>query len=99
METETVTAVTPADGASGANVNTNVTVTFNEAMDEATITGSTFELRDAGSNLVAATVTYSASTLTVTLQPSSVLAYNSSYTATVRGTSTGVSRSSSSEIF
>jgi Bacterial Ig-like domain len=40
-----VTQVSPQDGATGRPRNTNVKVTFSEAMDPATINGSTFQLR------------------------------------------------------
>jgi hypothetical protein len=46
-----------------------VTATFNEPMASATISGSTFLLRDASSNLVPATVPYNASTNVATLAP------------------------------
>ena len=35
-----------------------MTVTFNEAMDPASIDGTTLELRDAANNVVPATVSY-----------------------------------------
>ena len=43
----TVTGQSPASGASGVAPTTPVTATFSEAMNAATVTGSTFELRDA----------------------------------------------------
>ena len=46
-----VLSVTPADGAVLVSPNTNVTITFNEPMDPATIDGSTFELRDGAKQL------------------------------------------------
>ena len=71
-------------------MNSSVTATFNEAMTASTISASTVELRDAGSALVASTVTYAASTRTVTLQPGTALAYSSTYTATRERWSSGV---------
>jgi hypothetical protein len=85
----TVAAVTPASGATGVSPSTAVTVTFSEAMDPATITTSTILLQDPSHNTVAATVTYNASTYTATLQPSSALVANTTYTATVLGGTTG----------
>src|SRR5206468_3723000 len=43
----TVTAVSPAAGASAVNTATNVTVTFSEAVDATTVNGTTVQLRDA----------------------------------------------------
>jgi WD40 repeat protein len=85
-----VTAISPADGALDVGVGTVVTATFSEAMDPATITASTFELRDAGNTPVAAAVTYDAATHTATLMPASALASSATYTATVRGGTDGV---------
>ena len=81
----TVTARSPAVGATGVAQTANVTVTFSEAMDAATISASTIELRDAANALVAATVSYDAATRTATLDPAPTLAAGVSYTATVRG--------------
>jgi len=79
----TVSSTSPVNGATGVSTGTTVTATFSEAMDQFTITGSTFELRDATTALVSATVTYSANTATLT--PSSALANGATYTATVKG--------------
>ena len=81
----TVMDISPTDGASDVSVGTTVTATFSEAMDPATITTSTFELRDDTNALVAATVAYDAATDTATLAPDSVLANSMTYTATVKG--------------
>ena len=86
--TPTVTATTPASGATSVNVGTTVTATFSKAMDTATIGTSTFELRGASNTLVPATVAYNASTNTATLTPSSALANGATYTATVKGGAT-----------
>jgi fibronectin type 3 domain-containing protein len=82
----TVTSTTPTSGATGVGVGTTVTASFSEAMDQSTLTGSTFELRDAANALVAATVT--ATNNTATLTPSSALANGVTYTATVKGGAT-----------
>ncbi|HET7488416.1 MAG TPA: N,N-dimethylformamidase beta subunit family domain-containing protein, partial [Acidimicrobiales bacterium] len=78
----TVTATTPASGATGVNVASNATATFSEAVQSATIS---FTLRDAASNAVAAAVTYDATTRTATLNPNADLAAGATYTATVTG--------------
>jgi hypothetical protein len=85
-----VTSVTPASGATGTAVTAPVTVTFSENVNSATVTTSTFQLRDAASVVVPSTVSYSQATRTATLQPASALAFSKTYTATVKGGSTGV---------
>ena len=78
-----VTGKTPPSGATGVGLETTVTVTFSEPMDASTITGATFELRDAANNLIASTVT--ANGTTATLTPTILLAAATTYTATVKG--------------
>ena len=56
----TITARSPASGASGVATGANVTATFSEPMDPATINGTNIQLRDPSNALVPATVTYSA---------------------------------------
>jgi VCBS repeat-containing protein len=85
----TVSSTSPLNGDTGISVNNNITATFSEAMTASTISGSTFFLKDSSNNLVPASVTYSAATLTATLDPSSALAFNQTYTATVKGGSSG----------
>ena len=84
----TVTSTSPADGATGASPGTTVTATFNEALDAATVTTATFELRDPGNTLVFSTVTYDAATRTAILTPAATLSPATTYTATLKGGST-----------
>ena len=84
----TVASRSPAPGATGVGVDTSVTATFSEEMDAATLTTSTFELRNASNVVVTSTVSYDGATRTATLRPASALAASSTYTATVRGGST-----------
>jgi WD40 repeat protein len=84
----TVTAKSPNSGATNISLTTTVTATFSEAMAPATISTSTFELRDPANALVTATVTYNASSNIATLTPSSALAASTTYTATVKGGTT-----------
>jgi hypothetical protein len=76
----TVLSVTPLLNAAAVAVNTKVTVTFSEAMNNSTISSSTFILKQ-GSALVPGTVTYSGTTATFT--PTSALTGNTLYTVTV----------------
>ena len=84
----TVSSVTPANGATGVSRSTSVTATFSEAMDPATLTNSTVTLK-AGTTTVTATVSYDAASKKVTLKPSSSLSYQTKYTATVKGGTSG----------
>ena len=76
-----VVSVTPVQGATGVPINTTVTATFSRAMNSATITPSTFTLTGPGGVAVAGAVTYSG--VTATFTPAAVLAYNTTYTATI----------------
>src|SRR5439155_5328768 len=74
----TVSSVSPASGASGVSLNTNVTVRFSQAMNPATINTTTVQLIAPSSSgessfIVPATVTYNSSTLTATLTPTQPL--------------------------
>jgi thermitase len=84
----TVGSVTPANGATGVSRSTTVTATFSEAMDPATLTNSTVTLKN-GSTTVSATVSYDAASKKVTLKPSATLSYQTKYTATVKGGTSG----------
>ena len=86
----TVTSVTPVNGATGVLVSTTITAIFNEAMNAATISGSTIELRNASNVLIASTVSYNVTTRTATLTPSIVLANSTVYTAKVISGASGV---------
>jgi hypothetical protein len=72
----TVVSVLPADGATGVAVDTVVTATFSEAMDETTITTSSFTLDG-----VSGSVSYNSGTYTATFTPSANLEYSTTYTA------------------
>jgi hypothetical protein len=84
-----VTAQSPAGGATGVARSTAVTATFSRAIDPTTLTSTSFALTGP-SGTVAASVAYNATTRTATLTPSAALAFSTSYTATlstaIRGT-------------
>lgn len=82
----TVVAVSPANGASNVSVNTPVTVTFSEAMDASTLTGSISLTVASNSSPVSASVSYNTATNTATLTPSAALAFATAYTITVSTT-------------
>ncbi len=85
----TVTAFTPAAGATGVPVATSVTATFSEAMAASTINSTTFVLRDPAGAAVPATVTYDDTNAKATLRTTSALHYGTQYTATLEGGSSG----------
>ncbi|WP_203829570.1 N,N-dimethylformamidase beta subunit family domain-containing protein [Actinoplanes palleronii] len=70
----TVTARTPASGATGVSSTSAVTATFSEPVSNAAVTTS-----------VAGTTSYDAGSRTVTFQPAAALAASTSYTVTVSG--------------
>ncbi len=78
----TVISETPLSGATGL-CTTAVTATFSVAMNSATINGTTFTLTGPGTTPVAGAVTYDASSMTATFTPTSALAANTLYTATI----------------
>jgi hypothetical protein len=73
-----VTVTTPAIGAAGVALNIAPTVTFSEAVDQATIT---FTLSDAGGVAVPGAISYSG--MIAIFTPSSNLKKNTLYTARV----------------
>ncbi|MGN6575118.1 MAG: N,N-dimethylformamidase beta subunit family domain-containing protein, partial [Nocardioides sp.] len=78
----TVTDRTPAANATNVGVGVAPTATFNEAVQQSSIT---FELRDPSVNPVPATVSYAAATRTAKLTPTTPLAASTTYTARVAG--------------
>jgi hypothetical protein len=84
-----VTSVTPAAGATNVSRSSAITITFDRAMDPTTLNASTIFLQDSSGNVVPATLSYNASTNTVTLTPSSPLNAVTTYTMTVHGGNSG----------
>ena len=76
-----VNSTGPADGAAGVAVNQTLTATFNETLNCATVTASTFTVAGPGGTPVTGAVTCSGTTATFT--PAGVLASNTLYTATL----------------
>jgi uncharacterized protein DUF4082/Big-like domain-containing protein len=82
----TVRSFSPAAAAVNVNVDANVIANFSEAMDAATVSASTVELRAGSSSvIIPATVAYDAVTFTVVLNPTNSLAPGTTYTVRVRG--------------
>ena len=78
----TVTATSPASGATGVAVGASVTATFSEAVQSGTIG---FTLKNSAGATIASTTSYNAANNTVTLKPTAALAYSTAYTVTLSG--------------
>jgi hypothetical protein len=85
-----IAAVFPSIAAAGVATDTNITVAFSEELSPATISASTFELRDMSNALVTATVTYNSETRMATLNPTGALPNSATFEATVKGGANGV---------
>ena len=85
-----MSVTSPLDAATGVALDANVTATFSEAMTASTLNTATMTLvPQGGATPLAATVTYSAGSNTVTLDPTADLALNTLYTATIKGGASG----------
>jgi hypothetical protein len=84
----TVTATSPVAGATGVALSANISATFSEALNPATMNAASFELRDSANALVPSTVGFDPVTRVATLDPTPTLATSTLYTVTVRGGST-----------
>lgn len=78
-----VTDTVPLDGATEVALNSAILVRFNEDIDPATITTTTFLLTDADDNAVAGSVEVDATNQIVVFTPTENLASDTIYTATV----------------
>jgi hypothetical protein len=76
-----VISTVPVNNATGVLINSKITASFSEAMDQLTVTTATFMLKGPGTTAVAGTVTYAGTTATFT--PSANLAGNTLFTATI----------------
>ncbi len=86
----TVTSTVPAGGATQVSRKTVVQAVFSEPMSAASITSTSFFLKNANGKKLAGTVTYDAPSATATLTLNAALGANSTFTATVLGGSAGV---------
>jgi hypothetical protein len=78
-----VTAVSPVDQVTGVPLDANLSATFNEQMNPATLNAATFVLQDSGANTVPGTVTYSSAGNVASFDPDVNLASASTYTARI----------------
>lgn len=83
-----VITISPANAATGVLRDTKPSASFNKQIDPATVTNSTAELRDSSNNLVPTTASYDVNAKQAIIAPTSPLASNTTYTATIHGGST-----------
>ena len=91
-----VATLSPADGAADVALSVSPTVSFDRAMDAASVEGA-ISLADAGGTAVTSTVTFDADTNTATLVPTESLTPDTAYVLSVESTAssaTGVPLSS-----
>jgi hypothetical protein len=86
----TVRTTTPAAGATGVGGLSSVRASFSEALAPASVGSATMSLAGPGGAIVSASVAYDQSTATAVLTPTAALAPSTTYTATVKGGSGGV---------
>jgi hypothetical protein len=87
-----VISTNPTNGATLVPLDQIITMTFNEGMNPATITQASFALQDAKSSMtksaaamISGALTYDGPTATMTFTPGTLLAINTTYTATIMG--------------
>jgi hypothetical protein len=86
----TVTQQIPASGATGVGLASSVRAIFSEALEAATVTASSFELRDPSNQPVSTSISYDAGARTAMLTTTAGLLANATYTATMKGGTTGI---------
>ncbi len=79
----TVIATTPANNATNVALNQKIAATFSEAVNPGTVNSQTFQLTGPGGVAVSGAVTYVAAGSVATFTPSSNLAPNTTYVATI----------------
>jgi hypothetical protein len=82
----TISSRTPGASTTANSTINPVKVTFDRAMNAATITTSSATIKTAGGTTVNSTVSYDSATRTVTISPTAALAESSTYTVTLAAT-------------
>jgi hypothetical protein len=85
-----IASQTPAAGATDVSATTEVSATFDEQLAAASVSGSTFTLRDEDGDLVPADVSYDAGSRTAKLKPQSALSNSETYLVRIKGGTGGV---------
>ena len=84
----TVSSVLPTNGATAVSITTMVTANFSEAINPATVTATTFQLKDAANNVVSAIVNTSGNQISLT--PSAPLTNSAVYTVIIKSGASGI---------
>ncbi len=92
-----VSATSPSNGAISVGVNSTITVTFSEGILKSTVTAATFKLSTAAGAPIAGIVSVSSNIATFT--PSTNLASNTQYTATITTGVTDVAGNALAKLF
>ena len=87
-------STSPANSATGVPINQTISGTFSAAMNPLTLSTATFQLTGPGSTVVSGTVSYDAINFVASFTPSSNLAPNSIYVATITSGATDLSGNS-----
>lgn len=85
----TVASTNPAQGATNVATTGALTITLSEALNAASVNGSTVRLLD-GTTQVAASVSYNAANNTITLTSAAVLGNSKVYTISILGGASGI---------
>ena len=86
----TVTSVNPADGSASVATSTSVSAVFDEALNPASVSESSFELTDAFGATVPASVAYDDGSFTASLAPAASLDAAQTYTARLLSGAAGI---------
>lgn len=80
-----VDSVTPTDSATGVNIGKTLSATFNSVMDAASLTTSTFTVKDDQNTAVPGVVSYNSANRTASFVANEGFDANKTYTATLEG--------------
>ena len=81
----TLLSVSPANGSTGVSIKTNIVITFDEAINDSTVSGTSFYLKKSSGGNVSSVLSASGNSSEFTLNPSSNLTYSTNYTIFVSG--------------
>jgi hypothetical protein len=86
----TVSSTTPSSGATGFSTAGEISATFSESINPATVTASTFLVRNSSGASIAGAVSYDAVGRSATFTPTAPLTRTTVFTATIKGGTSGV---------
>ncbi len=86
LQLPTVLSTVPAASAPNVSVSASIVATFAQPMDVTTMVASNFVVTDSSAGVVAGTVSYNATSSSLTFTPTAALSPQTSYSARVKGT-------------